>query len=281
MENKIENNKSDYNCILRKIKHKPIIVEFIFSFIKDEPYKFLYLIEKDTTLKNSLNSTFNLVIKDNTFSKELNYNIQLIKTYKKIQKFCRNQKIFNYSPYEFETYVIENTIDPSFIVYKSKEIFRLIIQNNKSYISKINPSNSSLIDIVFHENDEHFNLVYLPSNKYKDGLFKQRINEIKEIDILYCIIDDNQYYNDNLYIINKDIIINNIFFIYLKSIKEIDIYKAIEKYLNLLNKNKIKKITFGDSFFNEIDSNYGKYERIPIIKMINDAILTKKNLHFL
>ena len=283
MENKIENNTSEYNCILRKIKHKPIIVEHIFSFIKDEPYKFLYLIEKDTTLKNSLNSTFNLVIKGNTFSKELNYNIQLIKMYKKIQKFCRNQKIFNYSPYEFETYVIENTIDPSFIIYKSKEIFRLLIQNNKSYKSKINPSNSSLIDIVFHENDnEHFNLVYLPpnKNKYKDGFIKQRINEIKQIDTLYCIIDDNQYYNDNLYIINKDIIINNIFFIYLKSIKEIDIYKAIEKYLNLLNKNKIKKITFGDSFFNEIDSNYGKYERIPIIKMINDAILTKKKFTF-
>ena len=55
MENKIKNNNSDYNCILRKIKHKPIIVEHIFSFIKDEPYKFIYLIEKDMTLKNSLN----------------------------------------------------------------------------------------------------------------------------------------------------------------------------------------------------------------------------------
>ena len=75
MEEKIKNNKPEYICILRKIKHKPIIVELIFSFIKDKPYKFLYLIEKDTTLKNSLNYTFNLVIKGNTFSKELNENI--------------------------------------------------------------------------------------------------------------------------------------------------------------------------------------------------------------
>ena len=287
MENKIKNNKPEYICILRKIKHKPIIVELIFSFIKDKPYKFLYLIEKDTTLKNSLNYSFNLVIKGNTFSKELNENIQLIKIYKKMQEFCRLQKNKEsniYFPYDFEKYVIKHTLDPSFLVYKSKEILSLIKLNNKSYISNINPSNSSLIDIVFHETIkyEHLNLVYLPSiqNKYKDGLFIQKINEKKEIDTLYCIIDDNQYYNDKLYIINKDIIINNIFFIYIKSNKEIDIYNAIEKYLNLFNKKNIKKITFGNLFFNEIDFKYGKYERIPIIKMINDVILTKKKFTF-
>ena len=84
MKNKIKNDVLGYNCILRKIKHKPIIVECLFSFIKDKPYKFLNLIEKDSILKESLNSTFNFSLKGNNFSKELNNNIRLIKIYERI-----------------------------------------------------------------------------------------------------------------------------------------------------------------------------------------------------
>ena len=43
-------NQSNYNSILQLINHKPLIVENIFSFIKDEPYKFIHLIEKDEIL---------------------------------------------------------------------------------------------------------------------------------------------------------------------------------------------------------------------------------------
>ena len=110
MENKTKNDVMGYNCILRKIKHKPIIVEYLFSFIKDKPYKFLNLIEKDTILKESLNSTFNFSLKGNKFSKELNDNICLIKIYKKIQEYCRNLKNKDdiYSPDKFENYLFKN-----------------------------------------------------------------------------------------------------------------------------------------------------------------------------
>ena len=50
-------NQSNYNSILQLINHKPLIVENIFSFIKDEPYKFMHLIEKDEILKDSINKT--------------------------------------------------------------------------------------------------------------------------------------------------------------------------------------------------------------------------------
>ena len=236
MKNKIKNDVLGYNCILRKIKHKPIIVECLFSFIKDKPYKFLNLIEKDSILKESLNSIFNFSLKVNNFSKELNNNIRLIKIFKKMKEYCINLKnkdnIYSpyelYDPYKFEKYIIENNnIDPSFIIYKSNIIFNKICGE-----LKIKPSISSFIDITFYEKMkyEQFNLVYLPSNKneYKDCLFIQRFlnNEInlnneskKEIETLYCIIDKYKFYNDNLYIINKDIIINNLFFIYIKKMK--------------------------------------------------------------
>ena len=59
MENSInQENKDDYNSILQKVTHKPLIVEYIFSFIKDKPYKFLLLMEKDKTLKDLINSQF-------------------------------------------------------------------------------------------------------------------------------------------------------------------------------------------------------------------------------
>ena len=44
----IDNNK--YISILRKVKHKPIIIEFIFSFIKYNTYILFELIEKDKIL---------------------------------------------------------------------------------------------------------------------------------------------------------------------------------------------------------------------------------------
>ena len=112
-------NKSDYKSILQKIKHKPLIVEHIFSFIKDEPYKYLYLIEKDQKLKKSINSQFFFMKKNNFFSKEMNDNIQLIILFKKFQEKLRQYKdkyinisIFLGSSYEDEG-VIKNP-DPSF-----------------------------------------------------------------------------------------------------------------------------------------------------------------------
>jgi hypothetical protein len=71
-------NQSNYNSILQLINHKPLIVENIFSFIKDEPYKFMHLIEKDEILKDSINKTFSIVKQKNEFSEDLNTNIQLI-----------------------------------------------------------------------------------------------------------------------------------------------------------------------------------------------------------
>jgi hypothetical protein len=67
-KNKKENNydtfqspaqkNEKYISILNKLKHKPIIIEFIFSFIRKNPLPIFILIEKDKKLKNDINYCF-------------------------------------------------------------------------------------------------------------------------------------------------------------------------------------------------------------------------------
>ena len=279
--------KYEYNSILQKISHKPLIVEYIFSFIKDKPYKFLILIEKDKTLKDLINSQFNTANANNSFSKETNDNIQTLILYKKLKETLHQFKDKDASilvNYAFEENGIKNNPDPSFLIYKSNYIL------NKIKDDKIltNISIEGLTQITFYEQEkyEHIELVLLPTKKIKfqDGLYikKNLMNENdlnnnnclnKEIDVLYCIIDDNEYYLDDIPHINKNIIINELYFIYIEGIKDIDINNAIEKYLNALNKKNIQKITFGISFYNSY----------IIDQMINDALIKDKkyNLPFL
>ena len=276
----INYKKAKWKSILQKINHKPLIVENIFSFVKDELYKFLNLIEKDNDLKQFLNSIFSIKDKSIDFPKQLKENIQLLKLFKffqeKLKRFKnKNEIIIDKEAYE--EYISENHyIDPSFLVLKSTFIINQIKKEKEfeKYLSNI--SITSLIDIAFYEQEKYGNIqiVLLPliKNKYKDGLYisKNLDNENKankcsnkEIDILYCIIDDNEYYLEQMPLINKDILLKEIYFIYIKGTKKININKAIEVYLSLLNKKNIKKINLGNILFcpvvfdiNAIDQNF-------------------------
>ena len=86
-------NQCNYNSILQKINHKPLLVEKLFSYIKDEPFKFLHIIEKDQILKESINSQFFNVKKNNLFSKEINDNIYYFSFIKNIKKYLDKLKI--------------------------------------------------------------------------------------------------------------------------------------------------------------------------------------------
>ena len=199
-------NKNNYNSILQNINHKPLIVEYIFSYIKNEPYKFLCLIEKDQTLKESINSQFFNVKKNNLFSKEMNDNIELIIFYKKYIEIFRSYKNKDkniFKKIDYEENIKKNNSDPSFILYKSQKISELINQNDSF------KNIEGLIDIALNEQEKYENiqLAYLPknNNNYKDSLYieKNIYNDLdldknnncknKEIDTLFCIIDDNEY----------------------------------------------------------------------------------------
>ena len=295
-------NKSDYKSILQNINHKPLIVEYIFPFIKEEPYKFLHLIEKDQQLKVSINSQFSSVKKDNSFSKEMNDNIQIIILLKKFQEKLRQYKdkdknkfLFLGTSYEAEGII--NKSDPSFLIYQSNYILNQIRVDE----SLPKPSIKSLSDIIVNEmlKYEQIQLCLLPSknNKYIDGDYinknlnneKEINNNIcsnKEIGILYCIVDDNKYYLDKIPFINENIKINKVYFIYKKGIINIDIKNAIEKYINIINIKNIKQIELGFGFF-QIDKKlenkkefYKFFDRIPIMEIINDALINNNKFSF-
>ena len=78
--------KSNYNSILIKINHKPLIMTSIYSFVQNRPYILLHLISNDSLLKSSLIDTFDNARKNNTLSTELNKNIDKYIFYRKLKE---------------------------------------------------------------------------------------------------------------------------------------------------------------------------------------------------
>jgi len=244
--NEESENKTNYSSpsldntlLLQKINHKPLIISHIFSYMKNETYKFINIIEKDKKLKDSLNSCFFHVNKNsNNLSHELNKNLITIKFFTNIklqirEYLDRNEILENKL---FELYLNNNIKDPSFILYKAKYYLDRIKEKNNSDIKLIDDPSTVISDIIFNVifNEEKISqLAYLPkeNSNYIDANFLDKNkNKITEINELYCIIDDNEYYNNNNFPeIDKEIILNDIYFIYIKGNKKINIFILMNK----------------------------------------------------
>jgi hypothetical protein len=245
---------TNYISILNKIKHKPIIIEFIFSYIRNNPLPIFILIEKDKKLKNDINSFFISTKKNNYLSNAINYNINAIQNFKLYQDILVGQDICYVNI--FAEYIMENNAFPSFINFKTKYILKKIYGEDKAYstfnnISEVYDLNNIHYKLI--KNVKNIQLAYLPKiiNEKKkinyDGSYIDEniiINKNslgQEIDVLYCIIDNNEYYK---YVqpIKDYIKINKIYFIFVKGNKNINIYHAIINYLNKINASTIKEI---------------------------------------
>ena len=58
--------KKEYRCILRKIRHKPLLMSSIYSFTKSRPNILLYVVSDDNLLKTSIKDYFSksLIVND-------------------------------------------------------------------------------------------------------------------------------------------------------------------------------------------------------------------------
>ena len=75
------NSQNSFN-ILNKIKHKPVILDHLFSFSGNRPFILLYFISKDKTLKQGMKKMFDGLKMNNDLSKQLNRNIISYKNYR-------------------------------------------------------------------------------------------------------------------------------------------------------------------------------------------------------
>ena len=246
----IDNNK--YISILRKVKHKPIIIEFIFSFIKYNTYILFELIEKDKILASSINSFFKSVKKSKKLSQTINYNIKILLFYKIFKEY-----ILDYSPNDIYSYDEQNfskkNTDPSFINYKLKYILEETLERDSLDIPENEISN------IYYQTVKgmrrNISLVYLPEideqtkKIYVDGKYiEDNINNEKNclnhtIENLICIIDDNEYYN-KVKAMNKNISINRIYFLIKIGNKKMNIYRAINSYLKKINSHSVMEIIY-------------------------------------
>ena len=85
VDNGLDRTPEKNNCILMKIKYKPIILESIYSFSRNRPYILIDLISNDKTLKSSLKKIFNNTKRKNELSLEFNDNINIYISYRKIK----------------------------------------------------------------------------------------------------------------------------------------------------------------------------------------------------
>jgi len=299
-----KNNINHYLTILNKVIHKPLLIENIFTFIRNRPFIFSELIENDKIIKDKLNLIFSSTKKANTLNEICNKNINILLFYKIFKERLFNE--INYINFDyFEDYTEKHSnCNPSFIKFYSNYIFQQITEENEQNKKKLTlPSCYETNDILYQLYQKKFpkiNLVYLPKkNKinqfiddiYDDGLYIEDVinnpNYNQEINILFCIIDDNEFYN-RINPINDNIVINKLYFIYIKSNKnkDLNIYHSIKSYLKKINHNNVREIIFGKGFFKEeattITHNQYAYYKIPIIDfLLEEVFLNKKSLSLL
>ena len=188
-------------------------------------------------------------------------------------------------------------IDPSITNIIAKYALDQFEKEIKKYIpNPVLPSISGFEEVLFNKFEKSNKLVCLPKiNKntqmpYNDYFFIENYLLKKtgepEIEVLYCIIDENKYYND-LDSMYQNIKIEKVYFFYIKSNKKINIYDSIKGYLNKIRTDDLKEIIFGEGFFEEEEIRIGMendffyrsryYTLMPISELIDDVLFAKKN----
>ena len=224
-----QDNENNYNCLLTKIGHKPIIMTSIYSFTQSRPYILLHLISKDQSLKSNLKAVFDNTQKENDLSKELIGNINTYIIYRKIKDHLAlafeelKQKIFNDN--QKLNKVIQNLIkDQEFDINSFLNIFNVqetedLIQNfiDKNYIDIRNTFLELYYEIYSKKYSEfksqYFSDIYNFNKKYVNHYSAEKLNRQTFFDKYLNHIPI--YINRNLFddIIEKELKKKNRFFL--------------------------------------------------------------------
>jgi len=252
IDEKNKDNQDTYNCLLRKITHKPIIMSSIYSFVQNRPYILYHLISKDLLLKSSLKAIFANAQKDNDFSKELNENINHYKLYRELKdKLTRDleelkPKIFNENeklndiiqkPKRYSKLDINSLLEK----FKNSDAQKLI-QNllDEDFLK----TRKILLELYYSRYSELFN--FQPQREYA------KFNEIYINVYTYEKLNEQTFYNNYMNYIK-----GNIF-------NEVIGKELRKKKINFL-KNSSKKLLKKINYY-----EYVAEDKIILIKIYND-----------
>ena len=301
--------KEDNINILNKIKHKPILLESIFSFVEKRFYIIINFISKDKTLKSDLKQFFDKTKRKNSLSKELNINIKKYIFYRKILEKNNLKDIieFKYTSHEFNHYLTQDINNNN----KGKYVEKDSPRHNQKYKNEIynfiakyqinkNKNNLFLTFIKIFINNKLANSKkkYYHNNNIKNNNINFYYSDINDI-LDYAFTTELNFSPSDLINFmernNNFIFFFEFFiFIYWKYFKEIpknlfQIYSFLQitQYFNQnnININNIEDINEIKITPNFIEDYYYKVKKYSIIERIIVKFKFyydyKINLHFL
>ena len=259
--------------ILNKIRHKPLLIDTIFSYAQSRPYIFPYLINHDPLLKKNLKKTVEPMKLKNKLEDKINDNICKFVTYRLMFDLELNTK--DIKEMEINKYVKKTGQISMISVYsdrlynKFQEIelnyFKINIPKNKilEYWPTGEHLTSFIKDYIFDKKD--ITLFYLPLNYlkeesdefenfkwssekiYNDSYYIQMLNEGKNKNkqnlSLVCVFDEKKYYNSPMQITYEHI---KQLTIYCDDVEDFqNFFDNFYKYIiGIKHRENIEKITF-------------------------------------
>ena len=154
--------------ILNRIKHKPILLDNIFSLVSRRPYIFPYLIDSDPILKKHLKNTIEPMNKKNNLMNNINNNICKYISFRLL--FETNINTGEVDVISLKNNLINNNSQPSMINFFLKKL----ISTFKA--SKI-PKNINIDKFIIYN--------YLPSGEILINFLKDYLENKKEIILFY------------------------------------------------------------------------------------------------
>ena len=173
-----EEIKSSKISLLNKIKHKPILLESIFSFVEKRAFIFPYLIDNDPILKRNLKNSIEPINKKNNLSININDNICKFITFRLL--------------YQIDINKLLEQIKKIFIKEYNKKRLSPFFENKDSPPSLFNYFADIIIEIFKkmkipdNININQYNiLLNLPNGKKMINFIKDYLSVQKEIILLY------------------------------------------------------------------------------------------------
>ena len=277
--------------ILNKVKHKPLLLDKIFSLVGIRPYIFPYLIDSDSILKIHLKNTIEPMNKKNDLMKNVNDNIYKYISFRLLYE--TNINTGEIDDISLQNYLFKNiSSEPSMINFFSEKIIQTFKESSlpkninieKYKIIQYLPSDEILINflkdyltnkkelILFYlplmygkkERDEIFNFTWTKEEMYSDSYFLNNLN--KENDSrdqkvsLICLLNNEEYYNDPM-TLTYEKIKKLFFYLHFNDYNNYkNLFQNIYKYIiGIKHRENIEEIIFSETFQNEVDKNCFKY----------------------